>query len=107
MTKREKLFRSWQHLLRLDDIDIAFEEKKKFKVKTQMGDTRTGDRFQIAKVRVKKSLNSIEFERTVVHELLHVLFPSFIWEDGTALERELEVGVEKLARLLIKLRYRR
>lgn len=103
---QRKLVEKWARLLRVQDWDITWKEKKRFKGEPQMtGWTRTKTPFRTATIALRKGLPDAEFEVTLVHELLHVVFPSFEFPEGSALFLELEQGVEGLARLLVRLEH--
>lgn len=103
VTKKQLKFNSkWQKLLRLQDWDITVKEVKKFKgQRFQTGSTQSSVSFLSAIIRVKKELDWKEYQRTVVHEMLHVRFPHVRPDEGTAAALTLEQGTEVLARLLV------
>jgi hypothetical protein len=111
MTSRQKqLVKKWTRLVRVQDWDITLKEKKRFKgLPLQTGWTKPMPNFKKATIAIRKGLGSKEFELTVIHELLHVLFPTVSLAslvDG-AMSVELEQGIEIVARLLRELEHGR
>lgn|SRR3990167_3209642 len=102
MTKAQRRFiETWQKTLRIQDWNITVKEKR-FKSKHQAGATLTYPKFMDATIWLKPGLSKREFRRTAVHELLHVRFSMMSFQDGSALEHELEIGIEVLTRILLK-----
>lgn len=99
---QERFIEKWIILLRVQDWDIEWKEKK-FKKHTQTGQTQLSTRYGTAKITLKKGVRGKEFKRTAVHELLHVKFAHASWQfdEGSAVYEELELGIETLARLLV------
>lgn len=108
--KQQQLVEHWRKLLRVQDWDITFKEKKRFKgAPSQTGWTKPTPLFKTAIIAIRKGLGDYEFELTLVHELLHVVFPtaSLTSLADNAYAVELEQGVEGLARLLVRLDHAR
>lgn len=101
-----KFFQKWQKKLRLQDWDIDFREVRRYKKKsTQVGETAALSlTWQSASVSVKKGLSKVDWQRTILHELLHVRFASCSMEFavGTGADLNMEVAIEALARVLLK-----
>jgi hypothetical protein len=105
-SKQTQLVEKWRKLLRVQDWDITFKEKKRFKgAPLQTGWTKPRPLFKTATIALRKGLSETEFELTLVHELLHVVFPtaSLTSLADSAHAVELEQGVEGLARLLVRM----
>lgn len=98
---KAKRIAKWTAALRLRDWNIDVKETPNFANTTMFGSTSTAAAFGDAHILIRAGLSDLEWERTLVHELLHVRFPDFQFPDGSVLERQLEVGVEVLARLLV------
>ena len=90
----------WQTKLKLRDWDITVKEKRRFKDPRQTGACQVKCTFLEATIWIRKGLSKKEFQRTVMHELLHVRFAQFTFDDGSALRHELEVGIEVLTRIM-------
>jgi hypothetical protein len=92
----------WVHLLRVADWEPRFKETKRFKgMPLQFGQSDINDTFKEAVVTTRRGLSTENFERTIIHELLHVLFggtSNFVLDSKVS--HEFEQGIETLARLL-------
>ena len=97
---RLRFITTWQAKLKLRDWDITIKEKRRFKAPGQTGACRVKCQFLEATIWIRKGLSKKEFQRTVMHELLHVRFAQFTFDDGSALRHELEVGIEVLTRIM-------
>ncbi len=95
----------WQQRLKLRDWTINFKEIEKFDEDNgpgQTGESHLRHHMLEADIIIRSGMVPQEWKRTIVHELLHVRFPtmSLGFEYPHTIETESEIGIEVLARYL-------
>lgn len=102
--------KKWQKILRLEDWDIQVIEAQDF---DSDGQSYIIYNFNRARVTIKKELSQEEKEKTLIHELLHIMHRDEcdIAQDNlegyteTTYTRFHERNIEKIAQILYSLNY--
>ncbi|MCQ2017279.1 ImmA/IrrE family metallo-endopeptidase [Clostridium butyricum] len=104
----KELVEKWQKILRIEDWDIQVIEARDFE---NDGESYIIYNFNRARITVKKELSKEEKEKTIVHELLHIIHRDEcdIAQDNlegyteTTYTRFHERNIEKIAQILYAL----
>jgi hypothetical protein len=99
MNRLDKLVVKWQSRLRLHQWDIMVRYVK-FDDPDKTGDCEAFPTVRDASIRVKRGMSKLDEERTIIHELLHVMFHAAKGNHRSVAGRENEVSIEVMAKIL-------